>query len=288
VPPNLSPKSGLAVTWPTEAIAGVECLRATALRHHYGRHCHEAYAIGVIESGVGGNRCRGADHYTPAGSIVTMNPGEAHTGYTAGDRPLSYRMLYITAAAMRTALPEGAPLPHFSTPCIDDRVWADRLGRLHRCLEADADPMAQQDRFLAVIGSLCARFGSRFGGRNGGGLYSPPKGKEPLAVGRVKAYLRTHFAESVCIDDLARLTGLNRAYLIRTFTRTVGMPPYTYLTQIRVERAKERLAAGRTPADTALAVGFADQSHLNRHFKKLTGTTPRLYRLGHYRSRKSV
>jgi AraC-like DNA-binding protein len=73
--------------------------------------------------------------------------------------------------------------------------------------------------------------------------------------------------------------------LIRTFTRTVGMPPYTYLTQIRAERAKERLAAGRPAAETALAVGFADQSHLNRHFKKLTGTTPRLYRLGHYRSR---
>jgi AraC-like DNA-binding protein len=84
---------------------------------------------------------------------------------------------------------------------------------------------------------------------------------------------------------LALLTGLNRAYLIRSFTRSVGMPPYTYLTQIRVDRAKERLAAGGTPADTALAVGFADQSHLNRHFKKLTGTTPRLYRLGHYRSR---
>lgn len=284
MPPNLPLKYGLAVTWPSEAISGVECLRATALRHHYGRHCHETYAIGVIDSGVGGNRLRGADHYTPAGSIVTMNPGEAHTGYAAGDRPLSYRMLYISAAAMRIVLPEGAPLPYFPTPCIEERSWADRLGRLHRCLEAAADPMAQQTHFLDVIGSLCTRFSDRFSDRLGGDLHRPAKGVEPSAVGRVKAYLRAHYTEPVGIDDLARLTGLNRAYLIRSFTRSVGMPPYTYLTQIRVEQAKERLAAGKTPADTALAVGFADQSHLNRQFKKLTGTTPRLYRLGHYRS----
>jgi AraC-like DNA-binding protein len=280
VPPNLPLKKGLALTWPTEAISGVECLRATALRHHYGRHYHDAYAIGVIDSGVGGNRCRGADHYTPAGSIVTMNPGEAHTGYAAGDRPLSYRMLYISAGAMRTVLPEGAPLPCFPTPCLEDRFWATRIGRLHRCLEVAADAMSQQTHFLEIIGSLCDR--------SGGGLHQARKGEEPSAVGQIKAYLHAHYTEPVGIDDLACLTGLNRAYLIRSFTRSVGMPPYTYLTQIRVERAKARLAAGGAPADTALAVGFADQSHLNRHFKKITGTTPRLYRLGHYRSRNSV
>jgi len=59
LPNTLNQKQGLAVTWPTDAVAGVECLRACALRHHYGRHCHETYAIGVIEAGVGGNRCRG-------------------------------------------------------------------------------------------------------------------------------------------------------------------------------------------------------------------------------------
>jgi AraC-like DNA-binding protein len=277
VPNNLPQKQGLALTWAVDGIAGVECLRATALRHHYGRHCHETFAIGVIEAGVGGNRCRGADHYTPAGTIVAMNPGEAHTGYAAGDAALSYRMLYISPSAMRAALPEGAGLPYFSDLCIEDSRWAARLLDLHRCLEMASDPLEKQARFLFVMGRFSTCFGR--------GLQPPRATREPAAVGRVKAYLRANYAGPVTIDQLAGITRLNRAHLMRTFTRTVGMPPYTYLTQIRVERAKAQLAAGRSPAETAQAVGFADQSHLNRHFKKLTGTTPRRYQLGHYRSR---
>jgi AraC-like DNA-binding protein len=270
-------KRGLALSWTVEGLGGVACLRAVDLRHHYGRHSHDTYAIGVIEAGVGGNHCRGAEHYTPAGTIVAMNPGEAHTGYTAGDVPLTYRMLYISPAAMGAALPEGAGRPYFSDLCIEDPGWAARLQRLHRCLEISSDPLEKQTRFLSVMGRFSACFG--------GGVHPPRATREPVAVGRVKAYLRANYAEPVTIDQLARLTQLNRAHLMRTFTRTVGLPPYAYLTQIRVERAKAHLAAGQSPAQTALAVGFADQSHLNRHFKKLTGTTPRLYRLGHYRSR---
>lgn len=104
-------KKGVAVSWPVDELDGIECLRASALRHHYGRHCHDAYAIGVIEAGVGGNRCRGGDHVSAAGSIVVMNPGETHTGYTVGHEPLSYRMFYIPARALLKALPEKAALP---------------------------------------------------------------------------------------------------------------------------------------------------------------------------------
>jgi hypothetical protein len=103
-------KQGLALTWAIDGIPGVECLRARSLRHHCGRHCHDTYAIGVIEAGVGGNRCRCADHYTPAGSIVVMNPGEAHTGCAAGDLPLSYRYLtQIRVERAKERLAGGTP-----------------------------------------------------------------------------------------------------------------------------------------------------------------------------------
>ena len=273
-------KKGLAVTWLVDGLEGVVGLRANAMRHSYGRHSHEAYALGVIEAGVGGNRCRGADHFSNPGSIVVMNPGETHTGYSAGDAPLSYRMLYIPPRALINALPENTAAPHFQTICIYDRPWARQLQLLHRCLETSNDPMEKQARFYQTLRAFAVRF-----------LHASPRaetGEESSAVRRIKAYLQANYARPVTIDALARLTQLNRAYLIRAFTKTVGLPPYAYLTQVRVEKAKHLLAAGLPPVQTALEVGFADQSHLNRHFKKLTGTTPRLYRLGHYRSRISI
>jgi AraC-like DNA-binding protein len=270
-------KNGLAVSWPVDALKGVECLRATAMRHHYGRHWHNAYAIGVIESGVGGNRCRGTDYYNRAGSIVVMNPGETHTGYAAGPNPLSYRMFYISIQALLETLPANTPAPRFERLTIFDRRWAHKLLQLHACLESSMDPLEKQERFSTTFGSFSACFSQD--------VAQIPDGDEPRAVRRVKAYLENNHSQPVTIDSLAQLTQMNRAYLIRTFTKTVGMPPYAFLTQIRVEKAKHYLASGMLPVEAALEVGFADQSHLNRHFKKLTGTSPHLYRSSHYRSR---
>ena len=75
-----------------------------------------------------------------------------------------------------------------------------------------------------------------------------------------------------------KITNLNRSYLIRVFRNAVGMPPYTYLNQIRVEKAKRLLRRGMSIADAAFAVGMSDQSHLTRHFKKIVGVTPGRYR----------
>ncbi|NJK49324.1 helix-turn-helix transcriptional regulator [Candidatus Gracilibacteria bacterium] len=78
--------------------------------------------------------------------------------------------------------------------------------------------------------------------------------------------------------QLVEITNLNRSYLIRVFRQAVGMPPFTYLNQIRVRKAKQFLEKGMSVADAAIAVGMSDQSHLTRHFKRIFGITPGCYR----------
>jgi AraC family transcriptional regulator len=59
----------------------------------------------------------------------------------------------------------------------------------------------------------------------------------------------------------------------------MGIPPYKYVLQQRVERAKLLLRKSDKPlTEIAFECGFAHQSHLNRHFRKLTGITPKMYR----------
>ena len=68
-------------------------------------------------------------------------------------------------------------------------------------------------------------------------------------------------------------------HFARQFRGAVGETPHRYVIRLRVERAKDLLRDGRlSPAQ--VAVGFADQSHLRRHFKRLTGLTPRQFLLG--------
>src|SRR5207302_3842112 len=74
-----------------------------------------------------------------------------------------------------------------------------------------------------------------------------------------------------------RHLGASPAHLVRSFTRTFGVAPHAYRLGRRIEIARQRLLDGQPPADVAVSVGFFDQSHFTRHFKRHVGTTP-----GHY------
>jgi AraC-like DNA-binding protein len=87
-------------------------------------------------------------------------------------------------------------------------------------------------------------------------------------------------ADNVTLDELAQATGLERFALLRAFARSYGLPPHAWVIQERVRRAQALLRSGASPAAAAVEVGFADQSHLSRHFRRLTGLTPGCYRRG--------
>jgi AraC-like DNA-binding protein len=105
----------------------------------------------------------------------------------------------------------------------------------------------------------------------------PRTGKEPRAVSLMKDYLEARYVAGARLAELVNLTQLDRAYLIRAFRKVVGIPPHRYLIQIRVREAKRLIREGRSLAEVAAETGFADQSHLTRHFKGLTGLTPGRY-----------
>ena len=76
------------------------------------------------------------------------------------------------------------------------------------------------------------------------------------------------------LDQARVVLHAHPAHLVRTFSREFGMPPHRYLIGRRIERARRLLLDGMRPADVAVAVGFHDQSHLNRHFKRMLATMP--------------
>src|SRR5882762_10698737 len=139
--------------WTIPALPGVECFRARALVHHYQRHSHESYAIGVIEDGVGGNSCRGSTHRHPPGTIVAMNPDEAHTGYAVDNKPLSYRMFYVAPETLRDLVPSGG-MPCFGDVAIKDRECSRELLDFHSRWEVGDDELFLESAFASLFSKL--------------------------------------------------------------------------------------------------------------------------------------
>lgn len=261
-------------SWNVRDINGLECFRAYNMIHQFRRHSHEGYTIGVIESGFGDNHYRGSIFHLSPGKIVVMNPDEVHTGVAVSKHPWSYRMFYINQKIFKHLLPKASSLPFFRGLCFENKYWFEKLRTLHCLLEKNLDSLEQQIQFDEIFTVFTKNFGKVSS--------SIVSGKEPKAVSRIKDYLNAHFRQNVSIDELVKITQLSRAYLIRSFRGCVGIPPHTYLIQTRIRHAKKLLAKKTPVAQVAYEMGFSDQSHLTRHFKSVTGLTPKQYAIGHY------
>jgi AraC family transcriptional regulator len=92
-------------------------------------------------------------------------------------------------------------------------------------------------------------------------------------------YIQARLDKKLSLDAIATELNLSIHYFCELFTQSMGIPPYKYVLQQRVERAKLLLKQSEKPlTEIAFECGFAHQSHLNRHFRKLTGITPKRYR----------
>ncbi|WP_407651944.1 helix-turn-helix domain-containing protein [Dongia soli] len=107
-------------------------------------------------------------------------------------------------------------------------------------------------------------------------------GLPPGATRRVLEYVETHLSEKIDLAVLAGVAGFSVFHFAREFKQTAGVTPHFYLLRKRVQRAKEMLAqTDLSLSEIALAAGFADQSHLARHFRRMVGSTPREFRWSH-------
>ena len=94
---------------------------------------------------------------------------------------------------------------------------------------------------------------------------------------RVKEYIDAHLDKSLGLDELAQVAQMSPSYFSRLFKQSTGFTPHQYLIHRRVKRAKELLRQRQLSiAEVAYHVGFANQGHLNYHFKKFTGVTPKM------------
>jgi AraC-like DNA-binding protein len=266
-----------AVFWRDGALGGLELLRASYVTHSFAPHAHEGFAIGVVETGADRFLYRHGVHVAPAGAVVLINPAEPHTGASALPGGWRYRMLYPEAELLQRAASELAgrtrATPFFRHPVVEDAPLARALLALHTTLEAQAEPLERESRLLGVLAALVEWHADA--------LHLPaPIADQPGMARLVRDYLQAHAHERVALDDLARLTGASGYQVMRQFQKAMGLPPHAYLTQIRVERAKRLLAQRVPPAQVAAQVGFYDQSHLTRHFKRIVGIPPAQYMRG--------
>jgi AraC-like DNA-binding protein len=254
----------------------LDLMHARLVRNRFVPHMHEEFSIGVCTGGVEAIDYRGIEHVTGPGTIVVIEPGEPHTGVPSVPEGFTYRVLY-PAPDLLTELadaPGGRP-PRFGQLVFHDPELAARLSAMHAALASTADPLAADSRLVELLAVLVRRHALP-------GRTPAPSGASTARVTPIARPVMDRLAERLTspptLAELAGDLGLSRYQLLRAFRAEVGMPPYAWLAQYRVARARTLLAGGGRPADVATLVGFADQAHLTRWFRRVVGVTPGAFR----------
>lgn len=272
--PNPAPEESACMTT-LPFLGGVDLLRARFVTQRFSKHFHEGFAVGCIEDGAMRFRYKGENVTAPKGQVNLVVPGEPHDGHGAGEDGWAYRMFYLRPEALLSAaehLMARPNLPNFKAGVLDDPALARCIGTTHRLLEReDVSSLEKETRLLWLLTNWISRHADERGAW-------PEAGREHRAVERAREIIRARFAEDISLGGLAREAGLSPFHLVRVFEKQLGVTPHGYLTQTRVERARDMLAGEDRLADIAAACGFADQAHLTRLFKRQTGVTPGKFR----------
>jgi len=244
---------------------GVATATRWLFRSCHDRHRHETYAVGVTETGLQCFHYRGAAWASTTGRVIVLYPDEVHDGHAGAPTGFVYSMLYVDPSLIAAAL-RGRALPFCGEPVFDDPA-------LRRVLaNAFVDfPQPIEDLALPTLVTSLAEALSRHAR-----ALPPATRVSPKALGTARDLLH-HVSGSVSAATLEAETGVDRYTLARGFRACFGTSPHRYLIGRRLDRVKAEIARGISLADAAYAAGFADQSHMTRHFKSRFGLTPGRY-----------
>jgi AraC-like DNA-binding protein len=263
-------KHGLRV-WMSDAFDGILFSRGMRMTHPYPRHWHEELHLCAYTSGSGYLGYGGNSYLVRQGDFVVTPPGEVHENWVDGESGISFCGAYVDTAAFgrvsRQIAGRELTIPAFRDLLVRDQLVGQRFLAMHLAAERRRSRLEQDELLLKFLHAFLSRCSAE-------GAVEAPIGCERSAVRRAREYIEANFNQSISLAKLGELTDLSPFYLHRVFCEEVGMPPHAYQTQVRINRAKQMLRQRYSLAAVAVSTGFADQSHLTRHFQRLVGVTP--------------
>lgn len=238
-----------------------EVLQARFTDHAYPPHTHDTWTLFLVDDGVVhydlGRHARGAETTT----VSLLPPHVVHDGRPGRSGGYRKRAIYLEPEVVGEDLIGKA----VDQPAIPDADLRDRVSRLSDALGCVEGTFEAETRLAFVVERIRAAYGAMDGASD--------DGPNDLAEA-FRAYLDDRLFAPVTVAAAATDLGASPTRLTRAFVRAFDISPHAYVDARRLDAARDRILDGQPLATVAADVGFFDQAHLTRRFKRFLGVTP--------------
>jgi len=241
----------------------------------YSKHAHEEYSLGVTLQGRQDFFCQNAFHKSSSGNVLLFNPEDVHDGHSGGEQALKYKMLYVHPDEFRPLFRslgyQQNSVLRLNQPMVDNPILRHQILRLSSTLQqSNYSKMEFESGLFQIAQSLVVMSGNfDLGTQNS-------KRVDKLLL-RARDYILASLEHNISIDDIANVANMSKFHFIRQFRQQFGITPHQYVLSCRVNLARRIIESGKSLNQAAFEAGFADDSHLNRHFKRIYGLTPKRF-----------
>ncbi|WP_153099748.1 AraC family transcriptional regulator [Paraburkholderia hayleyella] len=246
--------------------SGVVAVEAASSRS-FGRHTHDQFGIGVVIRGAQDSASGRGEVRATSGNMITVNPNEVHDGRPVAGEARAWRMLYLDPALIAQfskAMGHSTGV-EFIHPVLNHQPAAIAFGRLYTALTKPGQEPWQElveQELFQILPSLL------------GHIRSTQMKLLSKELAQAKARIDAHPEVPVSLTELAAEAGLSRFHFLRAFKAATHLPPHAYRLQRQLQMARRLIMTGYTVLQASHLAGFADQSHLTRHFVSNYGLTP--------------
>lgn len=248
----------------------MEIKKCSNSMHSSKAHFHNEVSIGLVESGGCKTEIYGKAYELTEKTILIIPPTLAHKCNPYNYKEWKFKMLYINEDWFKNAFRNDRLEIKFSYIKMNERMFNDVI-ELFDNLEKNAMNLENEPKLLKYVSTLTNIGDKSYEKENNINLNFKK-------INEIKEYLDESYLNEITLDDLSKISGISKYYLIRQFEESQGLSPHKYLTNLRINHAKNLLRNEDNFADIALESGFYDQSHFIKYFKEYTGVTPTKYR----------
>ena len=232
------------------------------------KHFHDTYTIGLTNSGLFKSINSNQSCLSYKNSTRIINPGEVHYGDSQCWHYTNFYPKVELLVEMYEQMYMKKNIPVFKKHIIEDIQLYSLLCLFYQSAFQNSDKMLIETNMINVLSYLIENYTD----------HSKPyldlfNGKEIIKSSI--EYINDSLETNISLDELASNSNLSKFHFLRVFKKSVGLTPHHYILTQRIHKAKNLVLSGSSLSSVGLEVGFNDQSHFIRNFRKIYGYSPK-------------